>query len=83
MNFKEAAKAVTGLNQLPNSDILLELYSLYKQGSEGDVSGGRPGMVNFKGRAKFDSWKKLAGMDKEEAKSKYIELVESLVASER
>ncbi len=83
MNFKEAAKAVTGLNQLPNSDILLELYSLYKQGSEGDVSGGRPGMVNFKGRAKFDSWKKLAGMDKKEAKSKYIELVESLVASER
>ena len=40
----------------------LEFYALYKQATEGDVSGKRPGMMDFVGRAKFDAWEKLKGM---------------------
>lgn len=79
MNFEEAAKAVTKLSQRPSNDHLLQLYALYKQGSEGDVQGKRPGMLDIKGRAKFDAWKKLEGLDSDKAKSQYIELVQQLI----
>ncbi|KAA3623994.1 MAG: acyl-CoA-binding protein, partial [Proteobacteria bacterium] len=51
---------------------------LFKQGSEGDVSGDKPGFFDFVGVAKYEAWEKLKGMDAEEAKRQYIELVESL-----
>ena len=78
MNFQEAADAVLNLPSKPDNSTLLELYSLFKQGSEGDAQGKRPGMLDLKGRAKFDAWKKLAGMSSDNAKTKYIELVTQL-----
>jgi acyl-CoA-binding protein len=64
-------KPVTGLG----NDVLLELYALYKQATSGDVSGSRPGMMDMKGRAKFDSWTKRKGMTKDAAMQAYIALV--------
>ncbi|MET0814655.1 MAG: acyl-CoA-binding protein, partial [Pseudoxanthomonas sp.] len=42
-SFEQASKAVQGLSERPDNDTLLRLYALYKQGSEGDVSGDKPG----------------------------------------
>ena len=76
--FKSATERSTQLSKRPPNDILLELYSLYKQANEGDVKGERPGFADFEGRAKFDSWKKLLGISGEDAKKSYINLVEKL-----
>ncbi len=82
MTFEEAAEKVKTLSARPSNDTLLELYALYKQGSEGDVQGKRPGMLDVKGRAKYDAWAKLAGTPKEEAKRRYVALVERLLAED-
>ena len=77
-NFLSAAERVTKLSKRPTNDIMLKLYSLYKQTTKGDVSGERPGFACFEGRAKFDSWNKLKGKSSEEAMQEYISLVEDL-----
>ena len=59
---------------------MLELYALFKQANMGDVNTARPGMMDFKGKAKWDAWKKVEGMSKEDAMDKYVELVKSLQA---
>ena len=64
-------KPVTGLG----NDVMLEMYALYKQSTVGDASGSRPGMLDVKGRAKFDAWTKQKGLSKEAAMDKYIALV--------
>ena len=76
--FEQAAKDVKTLSSMPDNTTLLQLYSLFKQGSQGDVAGKRPGMMDFKGRAKFDAWAKLKGTDQETAKQSYIDLVQRL-----
>jgi acyl-CoA-binding protein len=78
--FADAAEQVKQLPERPDNDALLKLYALYKQGSEGDVSGKRPGMIDFVGRAKYDAWAELAGTTQDEAKQRYIDLVEELDA---
>ena len=77
-DFKSAAERLTQLPKRPQNDILLQLYALYKQGNNGDVTGERPGFADFEGRAKFDSWNKLQGKSMEDAKNEYIALVEQL-----
>ena len=76
--FKSAIDRSTKLSKRPPNDILLELYSLYKQGNEGDVVGERPGFADFEGRAKFDSWQKQTGKSKADAMRDYISLVDKL-----
>ncbi len=77
-DFKSAAERVTKLSKRPPNDIMLQLYALYKQGNNGDVTGERPGFADFEGRAKFDSWNKLQGKSMEDTKNEYIALVEQL-----
>lgn len=62
----------------PSNEVKLEFYALYKQATEGDVSGKRPGMMDFVGRAKFDAWEKLKGMSSGDAMQKYIDKLEAL-----
>lgn len=81
--FEQAQKDVKTLNKKPGNDDLLFLYSHYKQGSEGDVSGKRPGMLDMVGRAKYDAWAKLKGMSKDDARSEYIDKVESLLKTHK
>lgn len=76
--FDTASKEVKDLTKRPTNNDLLSLYSLYKQATDGDVNGKRPGMLDMKGRAKFDSWTKIKGMEKNKAMEEYIALVEGL-----
>lgn len=76
--FNQAAEDAQSLGERPDNDTLLKLYALYKQATEGDVSGEKPGFFDFVGVAKYEAWEKLGGMDRDEAKEKYVELVESL-----
>ncbi len=78
--FKDAKARVEKLSSRPSNDQLLELYGLYKQATEGDVSGSRPGLLDLKGRAKFDAWTKRKGTSKDDAMKKYVALVDSLAA---
>jgi acyl-CoA-binding protein len=77
--FDKACKDVKKLSDLSNEQ-LLDLYGLYKQATEGDATGSRPGMLDLKGRAKFDAWSKLKGTAKEKAMEKYTALVKKLGA---
>ena len=76
--FEAAAVEARQLPDRPDNDTMLQLYSLYKQGAEGDVSGDKPGFFDFVGVAKYEAWEKLSGLDADEAKQRYIDLVESL-----
>ena len=64
----------------PDNADLLKLYALFKQGSEGDAAGKRPGLTDFVGRAKYDAWTSVSGMAREDAMRAYIDLVEALKA---
>ena len=75
------AAAVAGSKQLkekPSNDVLLDLYSLYKQATEGDVHGDEPGMFDFVGKAKYDAWSKRRGTATDVAMQAYVDLVARL-----
>jgi diazepam-binding inhibitor (GABA receptor modulating acyl-CoA-binding protein) len=76
--FEAAQKRAKELTKTPSNDELLELYAFYKQATSGDVSGSRPGMLDLKGRAKFDAWTKKKGTSKDDAMTKYAALVDRL-----
>ncbi len=78
--FEDAAKRVQDLSARPSNQDLLQLYALYKQASEGDVQGKRPGALNLKGRAKYDAWASMKGKSQDEARAEYVALVERLEA---
>ncbi len=78
-DFEKAAKAVQTLSNLSNED-LLSLYGFYKQATAGDVSGPKPGMLDLKGKAKFQAWTKNKGLSQEKAMERYIALVKKLGA---
>ena len=79
-DFASAQTRVRALARTPDSSELLALYALYKQGSGGDVQGSRPGMLDFKGRAKYDAWAGKKGISRDAAQKAYVELVEKLGA---
>lgn len=78
-DFAKAQERVKTLKTAPSNDTLLELYSLYKQGTVGDVEGKRPGMLDLKGRAKYDAWAGRKGLTKDAAMQQYVALVNRLV----
>ncbi|MEO7037886.1 MAG: acyl-CoA-binding protein [Polyangiaceae bacterium] len=77
-DFSAAQVRVKQLSKTPASDELLELYAYFKQATAGDVTGERPGMLDFKGRAKFDAWSARKGIDKDRAMTAYVALVGKL-----
>jgi len=76
--FEQAARDVQTLPKKPANDVLLRLYALYKQASEGDVTGERPGGFDFVGAAKHDAWAGLRGTSREDAQRQYVDLVREL-----
>lgn len=78
--FEQAQKDVKTLTKRPSNEDMLALYSLFKQGSSGDVSGARPGMLDMIGRAKYDAWAKLKGTRQDAAMQQYIAKVKALLA---
>jgi diazepam-binding inhibitor (GABA receptor modulating acyl-CoA-binding protein) len=81
--FESAAKRLQDNASVADSldnDKKLEIYALYKQGMVGDVNTDRPGMLDLKGKAKWDAWNAKKGTPKEDAQKAYIELIEALLA---
>ena len=77
-DFIKASEDVQKLSKKPDNKTLLQLYSLYKQATEGDVTGDKPGAFDMVKRKKYEAWQKLQGIQKEQAQKAYIELVNRL-----
>jgi acyl-CoA-binding protein len=77
-NFQQAVADSKKLPDKPDNQTLLQIYALYKQATEGDVEGKRPGFTDMVGRAKFDAWAGVKGQAKEAAMQGYVDLIESL-----
>jgi len=77
--FEQAQIDVKTLTSRPSNNDMLFLYSHFKQGSAGDVTGKRPGMMDMVGRAKYDAWAKLKGTSKEQAMQLYVDKVQALL----
>lgn len=76
MSFDDAVQYVRNLpgGDLSN-DVKLKFYALYKQATEGDVTGSQPWAVQVEARAKWDAWKKVEGKSKDDAKAEYVALL--------
>ncbi|CAE6353356.1 unnamed protein product [Rhizoctonia solani] len=75
--FDKAASVVQSLPKdgpiKPTQDDQLKFYSLYKQGTIGDVNTERPGLLDFTGKAKWDAWNSVKGTPKEDAQKEYVD----------
>ena len=77
--FDQAVTDSKTLPEKPSNDILLQLYSLYKQATEGDVSGEAPtNPFDFVNKAKYEAWSSIRGKSKEDAMTEYVKLVQQL-----
>ncbi len=77
--FEQAIINSKSLTAKPDNETLLKLYSLFKQGTEGDnCDSGPANMFDFVAKFKHEAWAKLKGLSKEEAMQQYIDLVAQL-----
>jgi diazepam-binding inhibitor (GABA receptor modulating acyl-CoA-binding protein) len=76
--FEQAVADSKALSERPSNDTLLQLYSLYKQATEGDVNGDAPGQFDFVARAKYEAWSGIKGKSREAAMKEYVQLVNKL-----
>jgi diazepam-binding inhibitor (GABA receptor modulator, acyl-CoA-binding protein) len=77
--FDRAASDVDGLSERPSNDSLLQLYSLYKQATEGDVGSDPPSNpFDFVAKAKYEAWAALKGRSKEVSMQEYVDLFNKL-----
>jgi len=78
--FKDAQERVKTEKRADGSEATneekLKVYALFKQATEGDVTGSQPWSVEFSKRAKWDAWNEQKGKSKEDAMKEYIEEVE-------
>ncbi|XP_015437504.1 PREDICTED: putative acyl-CoA-binding protein [Dufourea novaeangliae] len=78
--FNKAAEEAKELKSQPSDSDLLELYSLYKQAIVGDCNTPRPGLLEFKAKAKWDAWDRKTGMGQDTAKELYIQKMDEVIA---
>ncbi|XP_022091979.1 enoyl-CoA delta isomerase 2, mitochondrial-like isoform X2 [Acanthaster planci] len=80
--FSAAKERVGTLTQDPGNEVKLKMYGLFKQVAVGKCNAPKPGAFDFVGKAKWGAWNDLGDMSKEEAKEKYVDLVNDLVAKD-
>jgi diazepam-binding inhibitor (GABA receptor modulator, acyl-CoA-binding protein) len=77
--FDQATADSETLADRPSNDTLLQLYSLYKQATTGDVNVEPPSNpFDFVAKAKYEAWKALKGKPQESAMKDYVGLGEKL-----
>lgn len=77
--FEKAVADSKTLSAKPDNETLLQLYSLYKQSTEGDVNTEPPtNPFDFVNKAKHEAWSSLKGKSKEVAMQDYVNLVTKL-----
>jgi acyl-CoA-binding protein len=80
--FEQAAVDSKSLSEKPSNDTLLQLYSLYKQGSIGDVNTEPPSNpFDFVAKAKYEAWAALKGKSATDAMTEYVDLIKKLKES--
>ncbi len=79
--FEETAELIKKINlEVLSDEEKLEIYSLFKQGSIGDVNTPKPGMFALKDKAKWNAWESKKGMSQDEAKKQYVELAKKYLS---
>ncbi|XP_042372321.1 acyl-CoA-binding domain-containing protein 7, partial [Plectropomus leopardus] len=78
--FEKMAEDVKKVKTRPTDQELLDLYGLYKQAIVGEINTDRPGMMDVKGKAKWDAWNSRKGMSKEDAMSAYVTLAKEVIS---
>lgn len=77
--FETAVADSKTLSEKPSNEILLKLYSLYKQATEGNNTAEPPANpFDFVAKAKYQAWEELKGKSSDAAMEEYIRLVTSL-----
>jgi acyl-CoA-binding protein len=76
--FDQAVADSKSLPDRPSNETLLQLYSLYKQATEGDANGEQPSMYDFVAKAKYEAWSSLKGKSNETAMQEYVNLINKL-----
>ena len=77
--FEKAITDSKSLTEKPSNDTLLQLYSLYKQATEGDINTEPPSNpFDFVAKAKYEAWAALKGKSTANAMTEYVELVKKL-----
>ena len=83
--FKQAVEKVRNAPQdgefKPSNDYKLKMYALYRQATDGDVQGKKPGMLNPIERYKWQAWADMKGKSHEQAMQEYIDEVEAVEAN--
>jgi diazepam-binding inhibitor (GABA receptor modulating acyl-CoA-binding protein) len=78
-SFQQAVADSKNLSEKPSNETLLQLYSLYKQSTEGDIKADPPANpFDFVSKAKYDAWASLKGKSTENAMTEYVALVNKL-----
>lgn len=76
--FQKAAVDVKNIPSRPSDQEMLKTYCLFKQVTVGDCNTARPGMLDLKGKAKWDAWDALKGKSNADADAEYVAHVEEL-----
>ncbi|XP_019363910.1 PREDICTED: acyl-CoA-binding domain-containing protein 7 [Gavialis gangeticus] len=78
-DFDSAAEEVKKLKTRPSDEELKELYGLYKQSTVGDINIECPGVLDLKGKAKWEAWNLKKGLSKEDAMNAYISKAKEVI----
>lgn len=77
--FDQAVAESKTLSERPSNDTLLQLYSFYKQATEGDINVDPPSNpFDFVSKAKYEAWAGLKGKTREQAMQDYVDLIGKL-----
>lgn len=77
--FRSAIRKASNTKEKLAPDVLLRLYAYYKQATKGDNFDINTEEEDLKNAFKFNAWAQLKGMNAEEAKQNYINLVNSIL----
>ncbi len=81
--FEQAQADTKTMTKRPSDTQLLDLYAFFKQGTEGNNTTSKPGMFDIKGKFKWEAWKGKEGLTKDEAKQKYVDMVNDLLQTHK
>ncbi|MBN3305650.1 ACBP protein, partial [Amia calva] len=77
--FEKVADDVKKVKSRPTDEELLDMYGLYKQATVGDIDIEKPGILNMKGKAKWEAWDSRKGMSKDAAMNAYIAIAKEVI----
>ncbi|XP_041454780.1 enoyl-CoA delta isomerase 2-like isoform X2 [Lytechinus variegatus] len=80
--FTAAQDRLNSLKEDPGNEVKLQIYALYKQATTGKCNISKPGAFNIVAKAKWTAWDSLGDMSQDQAKEKYVGIVNDLAGQE-